>query len=167
MTHLDILSVPKIHVFRKCEHICRPWFMGHVFENLSYLKICILFNLELINLRSFLWLYIFLHLYYKTKAYENLDPLFIILLDIVVLFFRPQELDFKYVMKVSSLKKRLPEAAFRKQNYLERKGLLKCSNTLLVLGFVLVIVCSIPNIQTCTLLFHLKWLLKESFVRKL
>ncbi|XP_011761041.2 protein TASOR 2 isoform X10 [Macaca nemestrina] len=33
----------------------------------------------------------------------------------------PQELDFKYVMKVSSLKKRLPEAAFRKQNYLERK----------------------------------------------
>ncbi|XP_032114105.1 protein TASOR 2 isoform X8 [Sapajus apella] len=33
----------------------------------------------------------------------------------------PQELDFKYVMKVSSLKKRLPEAAFRKQNYLEQK----------------------------------------------
>eukprot|EP00074_Homo_sapiens_P067386 XP_011517822.1 protein FAM208B isoform X8 [Homo sapiens] len=33
----------------------------------------------------------------------------------------PQELDFKYVMKVSSLKKRLPEAAFRKQNYLEEK----------------------------------------------
>ncbi|KAK2105497.1 Protein TASOR 2 [Saguinus oedipus] len=32
------------------------------------------------------------------------------------------ELDFKYVMKVSSLKKRLPEAAFRKQNYLEQKG---------------------------------------------
>ncbi|XP_063463315.1 protein TASOR 2 isoform X6 [Pan paniscus] len=33
----------------------------------------------------------------------------------------PQELDFKYVMQVSSLKKRLPEAAFRKQNYLEEK----------------------------------------------
>ncbi|XP_058138440.1 protein TASOR 2 isoform X5 [Dasypus novemcinctus] len=33
----------------------------------------------------------------------------------------PQELDFQYVMKVSSLKKRLPEAAFRKQNYLEQK----------------------------------------------
>nr|XP_012596680.1 protein FAM208B isoform X3 [Microcebus murinus] len=33
----------------------------------------------------------------------------------------PQELDFKYVIKVSSLKKRLPEAAFRKQNYLEQK----------------------------------------------
>ncbi|XP_034877609.1 protein TASOR 2 isoform X2 [Mirounga leonina] len=33
----------------------------------------------------------------------------------------PRELDFKYVMKVSSLKKRLPEAAFRKQNYLEQK----------------------------------------------
>ncbi|XP_032004971.1 protein TASOR 2 isoform X6 [Hylobates moloch] len=33
----------------------------------------------------------------------------------------PQELDFKYVMKVSSLKKKLPEAAFRKQNYLEQK----------------------------------------------
>jgi len=33
----------------------------------------------------------------------------------------PHELDFKYVMKVSSLKKRLPEAAFRKQNYLEQK----------------------------------------------
>ncbi|KAM4812307.1 protein TASOR 2 isoform X2 [Urocitellus parryii] len=33
----------------------------------------------------------------------------------------PQELDFKYVMKVSSLKKRLPEAAFNKQNYLEHK----------------------------------------------
>ncbi|XP_055209118.2 protein TASOR 2 isoform X11 [Gorilla gorilla gorilla] len=33
----------------------------------------------------------------------------------------PQELDFKYVMKVSSLKKSLPEAAFRKQNYLEEK----------------------------------------------
>ncbi|XP_077614537.1 protein TASOR 2 [Crocuta crocuta] len=33
----------------------------------------------------------------------------------------PRELDFKYVMKVSSLKKRLPDAAFRKQNYLEQK----------------------------------------------
>ncbi|KAB0394110.1 hypothetical protein E2I00_017438, partial [Balaenoptera physalus] len=33
----------------------------------------------------------------------------------------PHELDFKYVMKVSSLKKRLPEAAFRKQNYMEHK----------------------------------------------
>ncbi|XP_008567642.1 PREDICTED: protein FAM208B [Galeopterus variegatus] len=33
----------------------------------------------------------------------------------------PQELDFKYVIKVSSLKKKLPEAAFRKQNYLEQK----------------------------------------------
>ncbi|XP_053521823.1 protein TASOR 2 isoform X4 [Artibeus jamaicensis] len=33
----------------------------------------------------------------------------------------PHELDFKYVMKVSSLKKRLPEAAFRKQNYLEQQ----------------------------------------------
>ncbi|XP_059519375.1 protein TASOR 2 isoform X4 [Myotis daubentonii] len=33
----------------------------------------------------------------------------------------PHELDFKYVMKVSSLKKRLPEAIFRKQNYLEQK----------------------------------------------
>ncbi|XP_058388344.1 protein TASOR 2 isoform X1 [Diceros bicornis minor] len=33
----------------------------------------------------------------------------------------PRELDFKYVMKVSALKKRLPEAAFRKQNYLEQK----------------------------------------------
>ncbi|XP_032737546.1 protein TASOR 2 isoform X1 [Lontra canadensis] len=33
----------------------------------------------------------------------------------------PHELDFKYVMKVSSLKKKIPEAAFRKQNYLEQK----------------------------------------------
>ncbi|XP_074214307.1 protein TASOR 2 isoform X1 [Camelus bactrianus] len=33
----------------------------------------------------------------------------------------PHELDFKYVMKVSSLKKRLPEAAFKKQNYSEQK----------------------------------------------
>ncbi|XP_006862852.1 PREDICTED: protein FAM208B [Chrysochloris asiatica] len=33
----------------------------------------------------------------------------------------PLELDFKYVVKVSSLKKRLPEAAFQKQNYLEQK----------------------------------------------
>ncbi|XP_004691278.1 PREDICTED: protein FAM208B [Condylura cristata] len=33
----------------------------------------------------------------------------------------PHELDFKYVMKVSSLKERLPEAAFKKQNYLEQK----------------------------------------------
>ncbi|XP_040307467.1 protein TASOR 2 isoform X8 [Herpailurus yagouaroundi] len=33
----------------------------------------------------------------------------------------PHELDFKYVMTISSLKKRLPEAAFRKQNYLEQK----------------------------------------------
>ncbi|KAK2498555.1 hypothetical protein MC885_010000, partial [Smutsia gigantea] len=33
----------------------------------------------------------------------------------------PHELDFKYIMKVSSLRKRLPEAAFRKQNYLEEK----------------------------------------------
>ncbi|XP_073912826.1 protein TASOR 2 isoform X3 [Castor canadensis] len=33
----------------------------------------------------------------------------------------PQDLDFKYVMKVSSLKERLPGAAFRKQNYLKQK----------------------------------------------
>uniref|UniRef100_A0A4W2CLT0 Transcription activation suppressor family member 2 n=1 Tax=Bos indicus x Bos taurus TaxID=30522 RepID=A0A4W2CLT0_BOBOX len=33
----------------------------------------------------------------------------------------PHELDFKYVMKVSSLKERLPEAAFKKQNYMEHK----------------------------------------------
>ncbi|MEJ1284457.1 family with sequence similarity 208 member B [Cricetulus griseus] len=33
----------------------------------------------------------------------------------------PQELDFKYVMKVSSLKESLPEAAFGRQNYLEQK----------------------------------------------
>ncbi|XP_069846641.1 protein TASOR 2 isoform X2 [Dipodomys merriami] len=33
----------------------------------------------------------------------------------------PRELDFKYIMKVSSLKEKLPEAAFRKQNYLEQK----------------------------------------------
>ncbi|KAM4828763.1 protein TASOR 2 isoform 2-T2 [Thomomys bottae] len=33
----------------------------------------------------------------------------------------PRELDFKYIMKVSSLKEILPEAAFRKQNYLEQK----------------------------------------------
>ncbi|XP_040823872.1 protein TASOR 2 isoform X4 [Ochotona curzoniae] len=33
----------------------------------------------------------------------------------------PQELDFKYVMKVSSLKKRLPQAAFKKENYLMQK----------------------------------------------
>ncbi|XP_037366449.2 protein TASOR 2 isoform X4 [Talpa occidentalis] len=32
----------------------------------------------------------------------------------------PHELDFKYVMKVSSLKERLPEAVFKKQNYLEQ-----------------------------------------------
>ncbi|XP_047375803.1 protein TASOR 2 isoform X5 [Sciurus carolinensis] len=38
----------------------------------------------------------------------------------------PQELDFKYVMKVSSLKKRLPEAAFKKQNYSEQK--VSCQN---------------------------------------
>lgn len=37
-------------------------------------------------------------------------------------------------MKVSSLKKTLPEAAFRKQNYLEHKGLFKCSSTLHVLS---------------------------------
>ncbi|XP_032740971.1 protein TASOR 2 isoform X2 [Rattus rattus] len=37
------------------------------------------------------------------------------------LFFRPQELDFKHVMKVSSLKESLPEAAFRRRNYLEQK----------------------------------------------
>ncbi|XP_027628276.1 protein FAM208B isoform X3 [Tupaia chinensis] len=35
----------------------------------------------------------------------------------------PQDLDFKYVMEVSSLKRRLPEAVFRKQNYLEQKVL--------------------------------------------
>ncbi|XP_042636163.1 protein TASOR 2 [Orycteropus afer afer] len=35
----------------------------------------------------------------------------------------PLELDFKYLMKVSSLKKILPEAAFKKQNYLEQKCL--------------------------------------------
>ncbi|XP_012658764.2 protein FAM208B isoform X3 [Otolemur garnettii] len=42
----------------------------------------------------------------------------------------PQELDFKYIIKVSSLKKRLPEAAFRKQNYLEQKVYCQdlCSN---------------------------------------
>lgn len=51
-----------------------------------------------------------------------------------VLSFRPHELDFKYVMKVSSLKKRLPEAAFRKQNYLEQKGLFRCNDTLHALG---------------------------------
>ncbi|XP_004854576.1 protein FAM208B isoform X1 [Heterocephalus glaber] len=33
----------------------------------------------------------------------------------------PHELHFKYVMRVSSLKERLPEAAFRKQIYLEQK----------------------------------------------
>lgn len=33
----------------------------------------------------------------------------------------PQELDFKHVMKVSSLKESLPEAAFRRRNYLEQK----------------------------------------------
>ncbi|XP_029403229.1 protein FAM208B isoform X3 [Mus pahari] len=33
----------------------------------------------------------------------------------------PRELDFKYVMKVSSLKESLPEAAFRRRNYLEQK----------------------------------------------
>ncbi|KAM6216218.1 protein TASOR 2 [Rhynchocyon petersi] len=33
----------------------------------------------------------------------------------------PLELDFKYIMGVSSLKKRLPEIAFKKQNYLEQK----------------------------------------------
>ncbi|CAO2595078.1 Protein TASOR 2, partial [Lemmus lemmus] len=33
----------------------------------------------------------------------------------------PRELDFKYVMNVSSLKENLPEAAFRRQNYLEQK----------------------------------------------
>ncbi|KAL1784676.1 FAM208B isoform X1 [Sigmodon hispidus] len=33
----------------------------------------------------------------------------------------PQELDFKYVMKVSSLKESLPEAAFKRQNYSEQK----------------------------------------------
>ncbi|XP_042085594.1 protein TASOR 2 isoform X5 [Ovis aries] len=38
----------------------------------------------------------------------------------------PHELDFKYVMKVSSLKERLPEAAFKKQNYMEHKGLFRC-----------------------------------------
>ncbi|KAM5235391.1 protein TASOR 2 [Ctenodactylus gundi] len=32
----------------------------------------------------------------------------------------PQELDFKYVMKVSSLKEKLPDAVFRKQIYLEQ-----------------------------------------------
>lgn len=51
----------------------------------------------------------------------------------------PRELDFKYVMKVSSLKKSLPEAAFRKQNYLEQKGLFNCSDTQYVLSFVPVI----------------------------
>ncbi|XP_074051010.1 protein TASOR 2 isoform X2 [Macrotis lagotis] len=33
----------------------------------------------------------------------------------------PQELDAKYVMEVSTLKKKLPESAFRKSNYLEKK----------------------------------------------
>ncbi|XP_052013335.1 protein TASOR 2 isoform X4 [Apodemus sylvaticus] len=33
----------------------------------------------------------------------------------------PRELDFKYVMKVSSLKESLPEAAFRRRNYLDQK----------------------------------------------
>lgn len=33
----------------------------------------------------------------------------------------PQELDFKHVMKVSSLKESLPEAAFRRRDYLEHK----------------------------------------------
>ncbi|XP_075408545.1 protein TASOR 2 isoform X2 [Tenrec ecaudatus] len=33
----------------------------------------------------------------------------------------PLELDFTYVMKVASLKERLPEAAFKKHNYLEQK----------------------------------------------
>lgn len=56
-----------------------------------------------------------------------------------LLFCRPRELDFKYVMKVSSLKKSLPEAAFRKQNYLEQKGLFNCSDTQYVLSFVPVI----------------------------
>lgn len=62
--------------------------------------------------------------------------MFIELRGVVFFFFRPHELDFKYVMKVSSLKKRLPEAAFRKQNYLEQKGLFRCSDTLHALGFV-------------------------------
>ncbi|XP_051007394.1 protein TASOR 2 [Acomys russatus] len=33
----------------------------------------------------------------------------------------PRELDFSYVMEVSSLKETLPEAAFRRQNYVEQK----------------------------------------------
>ena len=37
------------------------------------------------------------------------------------MFFRPRELDFKYVMDVSSLKESLPEAAFRRRSYLEQK----------------------------------------------
>jgi hypothetical protein len=52
------------------------------------------------------------------------------------LFFRPRELDFKYVMDVSSLKESLPEAAFRRRSYLEQKGLLKCNGTLCILGFL-------------------------------
>lgn len=66
-----------------------------------------------------------------------------------VLFFRPHELDFKYVMKVSSLKKRLPEAAFRKQNYLEQKGLFRCSDNTARPGL-----CSVIFITVTRTLIH-------------
>jgi len=85
----------------------------------------------------------------ENRNFEALVLVFITLHDIV-LFFRPHELDFKYVMKVSSLKERLPEAAFKKQNYMEHKGLFRCHGTLRVLSFVPVVFHSLIHTHACT-----------------
>lgn len=76
----------------------------------------------------------------------------------IVLFFRPHELDFKYVMKVSSLKEKLPEAAFKKQNYMENKGLFRCYGTLHVLSFVPVVFHSLFHTHTCVQTYFLSLL---------
>lgn len=76
----------------------------------------------------------------------------------IVLFFRPHELDFKYVMKVSSLKEKLPEAAFKKQNYMENKGLFRCYGTLHVLSFVPVVFHSLFHTHTCVHTYFLSLL---------
>ena len=78
-------------------------------------------------------------------------------------FFRPRELDFKYVMKVSSLKESLPEAAFRRRNYLEQKGLLKCNSTFHILVFLRLLSTLVVHTFTYMSKFHLKYFLKWPF----
>lgn len=92
---------------------------------------------------------------------DKVVSVFITLFD-AFLFFRPQELDFKYVMKVSSLKESLPEAAFGRQNYLEQKGLSKCNSTLHILG-LLQSLSTVIQTFTYTSKFHLKCFIKWFF----